>query len=32
LLTLMYLLFNINTNRGTIIAPIVPPHTVQELV
>jgi hypothetical protein len=32
LLTLMYLLFNINTNRGAIIAPIVPPHTVQELV
>jgi hypothetical protein len=28
----MYLLFNINTNRGTIIAPIVPPHSVQELV
>jgi hypothetical protein len=28
----MYLLFNINTNTGTIIAPIVPPHTVQELV
>jgi hypothetical protein len=31
LVTLMYLLFNINTNRGTIITPIVPPHSVQEL-
>jgi hypothetical protein len=28
----MYLLFNTNTHRGTIIAPIVPPHNVQELV
>jgi hypothetical protein len=30
----VYLLFNIKTNRGRIIAPIVPPspHSVQELV